>query len=89
MCLTHSSLLWGTFQPRLLPACAMCLPRIAHMHLLLLCPAVACCAGGYGVLMQAAELQRRLEAELPRQQLDLRHRLDKNGQRYGKVIDWK
>lgn len=39
--------------------------------------------------LQAAELQRRLEAELPRQQLDLRHRLDKYGQRYGKVIDWK
>lgn len=39
--------------------------------------------------VQAAELQRRLEAEMPRQQLDLRHRLDKDGQRYGKVIDWK
>jgi hypothetical protein len=41
------------------------------------------------LLLQAAELQRRLEAELPRQQLDLRHRLDKDGQRYGKIINWK
>lgn len=32
-----------------------------------------------------AELQRRLDAEKPRNHLDLRHRLDKHGKRYGKV----
>jgi len=40
-------------------------------------------------VLQATELQRRLEAEVPRTHLDLRHRLDKDGQRYGKIIDWK
>jgi hypothetical protein len=38
---------------------------------------------------QAAELQRRLDTELPRDKLDMRHRLDEKGQRYGKVIDYK
>lgn len=37
----------------------------------------------------AAELQRRLDAEKPRNHLDLRHRLDKHGKRYGKVIAYK
>lgn len=36
-----------------------------------------------------AEMQRRLEAERPRNHIDLRHRLDSKGQRYGKVIDYK
>eukprot|EP00878_Enallax_costatus_P024391 GHUV01026027.1.p1 GENE.GHUV01026027.1~~GHUV01026027.1.p1 ORF type:complete len:215 (+),score=63.94 GHUV01026027.1:288-932(+) len=36
-----------------------------------------------------AELQRRLDAEFPRMHLDMRHRLDKDGNRYGKVIDYK
>lgn len=35
------------------------------------------------------ELQRRLDAEKPRNHLDLRHRLDKHGKRYGRVIDYK
>eukprot|EP00879_Flechtneria_rotunda_P005224 GHRR01005507.1.p1 GENE.GHRR01005507.1~~GHRR01005507.1.p1 ORF type:complete len:301 (+),score=79.80 GHRR01005507.1:153-1055(+) len=37
----------------------------------------------------AAELQRRLDAETPRTHLDMRHRLDKDGNRYGKVINYK
>lgn len=36
-----------------------------------------------------AELQRRLDNERPRNHLDLRHRLDSEGKRYGKVIDYK
>ncbi len=36
-----------------------------------------------------AELQRRLDKERPRNHLDMRHRLDKDGRRYGKVIDYK
>ncbi|KAG2441852.1 hypothetical protein HXX76_003460 [Chlamydomonas incerta] len=37
----------------------------------------------------AAELQRRINKEPVRNHLDLRHRLDKHGQRYGKVIAYK
>lgn len=37
----------------------------------------------------AFELQRRLDAEFPRTHLDMRHRLDKDGNRYGKVINYK
>lgn len=37
----------------------------------------------------AAELQRRLDNERPRNHLDLRHRLDSEGNRYGKVIEYK
>lgn len=37
----------------------------------------------------AAELQRRIDAEPVRNHLDLRHRLDKEGNRYGKVIEYK
>ncbi|KAI8465654.1 MAG: TLR4 regulator and MIR-interacting MSAP-domain-containing protein [Monoraphidium minutum] len=37
----------------------------------------------------ASELQKRLDAEKPRNHLDLRHRLDKHGKRYGKVIAYK
>lgn len=32
---------------------------------------------------------RRLEEEAPRNHLDLRHRLDEQGKRWGKVIDYK
>ena len=39
--------------------------------------------------LQQAELQRRLDAEKPRNHLDLRHRLDERGKRYGKVIAYK
>ncbi|PNH09717.1 hypothetical protein TSOC_003632 [Tetrabaena socialis] len=35
----------------------------------------------------AAELQRRIDNEPVRNHLDLRHRLDKNGQRYGKRLE--
>ncbi|KAG2451700.1 hypothetical protein HYH02_003480 [Chlamydomonas schloesseri] len=37
----------------------------------------------------AAELQRKINKEPVRNHLDLRHRLDKHGQRYGKVIAYK
>ncbi|MEW5300402.1 MAG: hypothetical protein WDW36_003335 [Sanguina aurantia] len=37
----------------------------------------------------AAELQRRISLEKPRNHLDMRHRLDSTGQRYGKVISYK
>ena len=37
----------------------------------------------------AAELGGALEAERPRNHLDLRGRLDSKGQRYGKLIDYK
>ncbi|WIA40454.1 hypothetical protein OEZ86_013810 [Tetradesmus obliquus] len=37
----------------------------------------------------AAELQRRLDAEVKRAHLDMRHRLDKDGNRYGKILDYK
>lgn len=40
-------------------------------------------------LAPQAELQRRLDAEKPRNHVDLRHRLDKHGKRYGKVIEYK
>jgi hypothetical protein len=36
-----------------------------------------------------AELQQRLDAEIPRNLLDMRHRLDKDGNRYGKIINYK
>jgi hypothetical protein len=36
-----------------------------------------------------AELQRRLDAEHKRAHLDMRHRLDKDGNRYGKILDYK
>lgn len=35
------------------------------------------------------ELNGRLEAEKPRNAIDMRHRLDKDGTRYGKLIDWQ
>jgi len=35
------------------------------------------------------ELSNRLHKERPRNALDVRHRLDKDGKRYGKVIDFK
>ncbi|RMZ55045.1 hypothetical protein APUTEX25_005671, partial [Auxenochlorella protothecoides] len=34
-------------------------------------------------------LRKRIDAEVPRNHLDLRHRLDAHGNRYGKVIDYK
>lgn len=37
----------------------------------------------------AHELTLRMEKELPRNALDMRHRLDAKGQRYGPVIDYK
>ena len=37
----------------------------------------------------ADELEKRLEAEKPRNHLDMRHRLDPNGKRWGPVIDYK
>ena len=37
----------------------------------------------------AAELEKRLEAEKPRNHLDMRHRLDPNGKRWGPVIEYK
>lgn len=37
----------------------------------------------------AHELTSRMEKELPRNALDMRHRLDAKGQRYGPVIDYK
>lgn len=36
-----------------------------------------------------SELLQRLEKERPRNHLDMRHRLDKDGKRYGKVIDYR
>jgi hypothetical protein len=36
-----------------------------------------------------AELSGRLEAERPRNAVDVRHRLDKDGKRYGKVIAYE
>lgn len=53
---------------------------------------------GFGQRMQAKcsacravarELAVRLDKEKPRNHLDMRHRLDKHGNRYGKVIDYK
>ena len=35
------------------------------------------------------ELQTRIDNEKERQPVDLRHRLDQTGKRYGKVIEWK
>jgi hypothetical protein len=35
------------------------------------------------------ELRIRIQNEKPRNHLDMRHRLDSSGQRYGKVIDYK
>jgi TLR4 regulator and MIR-interacting MSAP len=35
------------------------------------------------------ELQRKLDDEVLYKVIDMRHRLDKNGQRYGKVIDYR
>lgn len=40
-------------------------------------------------MLLQVELQRRLDAEFPRTHLDMRHRLDKDGNRYGKVINYK
>ncbi|KAL6774237.1 hypothetical protein ACKKBG_A24270 [Auxenochlorella protothecoides x Auxenochlorella symbiontica] len=37
----------------------------------------------------AEVLRKRMDAEVPRNHLDLRHRLDAQGNRYGKVIDYK
>ncbi|KAG2485716.1 hypothetical protein HYH03_015600 [Edaphochlamys debaryana] len=37
----------------------------------------------------AAELQRRIEKEPVRNHVDLRHRLDKDGKRYGKIISYQ
>ncbi|CAA6673455.1 unnamed protein product [Spirodela intermedia] len=37
----------------------------------------------------AAEIERGLASERPRNHLDMRHRLDSRGQREGKVIDYK
>lgn len=34
-------------------------------------------------------LGERLGSEVPRSELDLRHRLDSQGNRYGKVLDYK
>lgn len=39
--------------------------------------------------MLQSELLHRLEKERPRNHLDMRHRLDKDGKRYGKVIDYR
>ncbi|GBF93803.1 hypothetical protein Rsub_06135 [Raphidocelis subcapitata] len=57
--------------------------------LLLLSGAAAIEAPCSACLAVASELQRRLDAEKPRNHLDLRHRLDKEGKRYGKVIEYK
>ena len=35
------------------------------------------------------ELQARLEKETPKNHLDMRHRLDREGKRWGKVIDYR
>ncbi|EFJ48034.1 hypothetical protein VOLCADRAFT_91191 [Volvox carteri f. nagariensis] len=43
----------------------------------------------YGPSEEVAELQRRIDKEPVRNHLDLRHRLDKDGQRYGKVIAYR
>eukprot|EP00803_Ostreobium_quekettii_P001877 evm.model.scf_188.10 EVM.evm.TU.scf_188.10 scf_188:97175-98997(+) len=37
----------------------------------------------------AGELQARMDEEGPRNSVDLRHRLDSNGNRYGKVIEYR
>lgn len=37
----------------------------------------------------ATTLQDRIDNEPVRNHLDMRHRLDKDGKRYGKVIDYK
>lgn len=51
---------------------------------------IPCHAAADRVLQSiASELQRRLDSELPRNHLDMRHRLDSQGQRYGRVIDYK
>ena len=36
-----------------------------------------------------SELGSRLSKEKPRNHLDMRHRLDSEGKRYGKTIDYK
>eukprot|EP00775_Hariotina_reticulata_P006901 gene6901-7117_t len=47
---------------------------------------VPTCTGDFKQAM--AELQQRLDAEVPRNLLDMRHRLDKDGNRYGKIINY-
>ena len=39
-------------------------------------------------LNMQAELNSRLAKEKPRNHLDMRHRLDSEGKRYGKTIDY-
>jgi hypothetical protein len=61
---------------------ALCLAALHVVQCAIPAPCSACEA-------VAAELQRKLEAERPRNHLDMRHRLDKHGKRYGKVIPWR
>lgn len=43
----------------------------------------------YATPSSQAQLRAKLESEAPRNHLDARHRLDKDGKRYGKVIEYK
>lgn len=52
------------------------------------CSEPSCAHGMPGAALQA-ELGKRLEAEVPRNHLDMRHRLDAQGNRYGKVIAYE
>jgi hypothetical protein len=61
---------------------ALCLAAVHVVQCAIPAPCSACEA-------VAAELQRKLDAERPRNHLDMRHRLDKHGKRYGKVIAYK
>lgn len=65
------------------------LAAVAALLLLIAGPALAIDEACSACMAVASELQRRLDAETPRNHLDLRHRLDKHGKRYGKVIAYK
>lgn len=46
-------------------------------------------AGSPKISYLQSELGSRLSKEKPRNHLDMRHRLDSEGKRYGKTIDYK
>ncbi|KAI3439029.1 hypothetical protein D9Q98_001440 [Chlorella vulgaris] len=75
----------------------MILPRslVVSLAALVLLPCVEVVQGAWiearcsACRAVAYELNGRLEAEKPRNAIDMRHRLDKDGTRYGKLIDWQ
>lgn len=62
---------------------------VSLMALVVLAPTCALDAKCNACQAVMSELLERLEKERPRNHLDMRHRLDKDGKRYGKVIDYK